>query len=138
MHVPVLQSLPYVHIFLWHICKMMITKGHVHWNNYRKSILSSEIHKIEWLLPVPSGQTWKWMPQILVLSPEIFSLVSHLLSLLKQLQKAGHSFWDQRSPLLCHLSHICFGYSPILSCNFSSHSFSRNWTIWHFNLCWMT
>lgn len=34
-------------------------KGHVDWNNYSQSISSSKSHKIEWLLPVPSGQTWK-------------------------------------------------------------------------------
>lgn len=43
----------------------MTTKGHNVWNNSSRSIMSSKIHKIEWLFPVPSESKWKFMPRYL-------------------------------------------------------------------------
>lgn len=79
-------------------------KGHVDWNNYSQSISSSKSHKIEWLLPVPSGQTWKWMPRACNVPTDIQSGKSPPSSSEAELQKAGHSHWDH-SPLFSVTFH---------------------------------
>lgn len=84
------------------ICKIM-TKGMLT-GIISQFISSSKSHKIEWLLPVPSGQTWKWMPRACNVPTDIQSGKSPPQSSETELQKAGHSHWDH-SPLFSVTFH---------------------------------
>lgn len=82
----------------------MTTKGHNVWNNSSRSIMSSKIHKIEWLFPVPSESKWKFMPRYLYYPQKYSVWKSPSWSSETEMQKVGHSYWDQW-PLLSVTSH---------------------------------